>query len=56
MTAEAVGGVLSLMETQRIRIWLDGGWAVDACLGAQTRRHGDLDIVIDYARFDARSP
>ncbi len=30
-----------------IRIWLDGGWAVDACLGEQTRRHADLDIVIE---------
>jgi lincosamide nucleotidyltransferase A/C/D/E len=35
------------MDAQGIRIWLDGGWAVDACLGSQTRRHGDLDIVIE---------
>ena len=30
-----------------IHVWLDGGWAVDACLGSQTRAHADLDIVIE---------
>lgn len=29
-----------------IEVWLDGGWGVDALLGEQTRRHADLDIVI----------
>jgi lincosamide nucleotidyltransferase A/C/D/E len=47
MTADDVGGVLSMMDTSGIRVWLDGGWAVDACLGSQTRRHGDLDVVIE---------
>jgi lincosamide nucleotidyltransferase A/C/D/E len=46
MTADDVCGFLDLMEAHGIRIWLDGGWAVDACLRAQTRRHSDLDIVI----------
>ncbi len=38
---------LAFMDELRIRIWLDGGWAVDACLGTQTRTHRDLDIVIE---------
>lgn len=46
MTAEDVCGFVDLMGGQGIRIWLDGGWAVDACLGSQTRCHDDLDIVI----------
>ncbi|MGE5829425.1 MAG: nucleotidyltransferase domain-containing protein [Micromonosporaceae bacterium] len=46
-TAPAVGEFLDLMESLGVRVWLDGGWAVDACLGVQTRRHGDLDIVIE---------
>jgi lincosamide nucleotidyltransferase A/C/D/E len=28
------------------KIWIDGGWGVDALLGKQTRPHKDLDIVI----------
>jgi lincosamide nucleotidyltransferase A/C/D/E len=29
-----------------VRIWIDGGWGVDALLGRQTRSHKDLDIAI----------
>jgi len=29
-----------------ITIWVDGGWAVDALLGSQTRDHADLDIAV----------
>ena len=47
MTAEDVCDFLALTDGHGIRIWLDGGWAVDACLGSQTRRHSDLDIVIE---------
>jgi lincosamide nucleotidyltransferase A/C/D/E len=38
---------LDLMDDVGVRVWLDGGWGVDACLGEQTRRHGDLDIVVE---------
>ncbi len=27
---------------------MDGGWAVDALLGEQTRPHGDLDIALRH--------
>ena len=47
MTAEDVCDFLNLMDALDIRVWLDGGWAVDACLGSQTRPHCDLDIVIE---------
>jgi lincosamide nucleotidyltransferase A/C/D/E len=30
-----------------VELWLDGGWAVDAWLGGQTRPHRDVDIVIE---------
>src|SRR5947208_4682316 len=47
MTADAVCCFVDLLHAQGVRVWLDGGWAVDACLGSQTRRHSDLDIVIE---------
>jgi len=47
MTAFDVVAFLELASRRGIRFWLDGGWAVDACLGRQTRPHGDLDIVIE---------
>ena len=46
MTADDVLGFLRLTKSLGVDIWIDGGWAVDACLGEQTRRHADLDIVI----------
>ena len=30
-----------------VSAWLAGGWGVDALLGRQTRRHADLDLVLD---------
>lgn len=35
------------LENLGIKIWIDGGWAVDALLGEQTRYHKDLDIVVE---------
>jgi len=47
MTADDVCNFLDLVHALGVRVWLDGGWAVDACLGHQTRPHADLDIVIE---------
>jgi lincosamide nucleotidyltransferase A/C/D/E len=52
MNAADVLGFLDLVEDHGVRVWLDGGWAVDACLGRQTRKHADLDIVIEEANLD----
>lgn len=46
MTAEDAVSMYNLFEEHDIKIWFDGGWAVDALLGEQTRIHGDIDIVI----------
>jgi lincosamide nucleotidyltransferase A/C/D/E len=35
------------LDRLEIPIWVDGGWAVDALLGKQTRPHDDLDIIIE---------
>ncbi|MFP3883541.1 MAG: nucleotidyltransferase domain-containing protein [Actinomycetota bacterium] len=47
MTAAEVDRLLDLFEELGIKVWLDGGWGVDALLGEQTRRHSDLDIVLE---------
>jgi lincosamide nucleotidyltransferase A/C/D/E len=35
------------LRNHHIEIWIDGGWGVDALLGEETRRHEDLDIVLE---------
>jgi lincosamide nucleotidyltransferase A/C/D/E len=47
MTADDVCAFLTLMDQLGVQLWLDGGWAVDGCLGYQTRHHDDLDIVVE---------
>ena len=49
MTAGDVVCVLQLLDEHGIEVWVDGGWGVDALLGAQTRPHADLDIAINHA-------
>ena len=38
----------SQMESLGIKVWIDGGWCVDALLGKQLRPHEDLDIAIQW--------
>lgn len=54
MISADVIDLYAALENLGIKIWIDGGWAVDALLGKQTRPHADLDIAIqhgDIARF-----
>lgn len=48
MTSQDVADMYEELARRGIRIWIDGGWAVDALLGKETRVHGDLDIAIQY--------
>jgi len=41
------------LEAIGVAIWIDGGWAVDAVLGRQTRPHNDLDIAIEASDLPA---
>jgi len=44
--AEDVVGICAVLASGGIRLWLTGGWGIDALLGEETRPHKDLDIVI----------
>lgn len=46
MPVETVLDLLSLFNERGIEIILDGGWAVDALLGYQSRAHEDLDLAV----------
>jgi lincosamide nucleotidyltransferase A/C/D/E len=46
MRATDVLTVLDRLERERIGVWLDGGWGIDALVGRETRPHEDLDLVM----------
>ena len=46
MTSTALVELLGAFEEAGVEVWLDGGWAVDAVIGTQTRPHKDLDIIL----------
>lgn len=47
MKASDVLELYNTLDRQGVPIWVDGGWAVDALLGRETRVHGDVDIAIE---------
>ena len=52
MSAADAVELVDSIENAGIDIWLDGGWAVDAALGAQTRPHDDLDLVVELRNVE----
>ena len=52
MSGADVETVLDIARTARFdRLWIAGGWGVDALVGRQTRIHGDLDLAVDVTRM-----
>jgi len=47
MTADYALELYKQFEALGCPVWIDGGWAVDALLGVQTRPHSDLDIALE---------
>jgi lincosamide nucleotidyltransferase A/C/D/E len=42
--------LIALLEQNGFEVYVDGGWAVDAVLGEQTRPHDDLDVALPHAQ------
>lgn len=47
MRADEVVGIVGWLETRATTYQVNGGWAVDALAGRQTRQHSDLDVFVD---------
>jgi lincosamide nucleotidyltransferase A/C/D/E len=47
MQPPEVLSVLDVIFARGLRVWLDGGWGVDALLGEVTRHHEDVDLVVE---------
>jgi len=39
--------VIEALKASGLTFWVAGGWGLDVLVGCETRRHGDIDIVID---------
>jgi lincosamide nucleotidyltransferase A/C/D/E len=50
MDARSAAELVRLLELHSIEVYVDGGWAVDALLGVETRAHEDLDIAMPHAQ------
>ena len=50
MDASDVVELLDFLEQSGLEVHVDGGWAVDALLGKQTRDHDDLNVAIPHAQ------
>ncbi|WP_024293514.1 nucleotidyltransferase domain-containing protein [Lacrimispora indolis] len=46
-TKENLMEVLNLLDSLKIKYWIDGGWGVDILLGRQNREHRDIDVDFD---------
>jgi lincosamide nucleotidyltransferase A/C/D/E len=46
VTSKDVIEIYAELEQHGLRIWVDGGWGVDALIGKESRAHKDLDIAI----------
>lgn len=47
MNRDAVAELYRALEEAGVDIWIDGGWAVDALAGRETRPHSDLDVAVE---------
>lgn len=44
---DIIAETAELLDAAEIKVWLWGGWAVDFLVGRVTRRHRDIDFLVD---------
>ena len=44
--------ILQFAIDAEIKVFLDGGWGVDALLGYQSRAHNDIDIFVEIYNIE----
>jgi len=49
---DEVLAILGALDATGTRLWVAGGWGVDALVGRQTRAHRDLDLLVDAQRLE----
>jgi len=45
--------IIAALQEGNLRVWIDGGWGVDALLGEVTRPHEDVDLVVELGALGA---
>ena len=53
MEATDVLDVLAVLDEDGVPVVIEGGWGIDALLGAQHRDHDDLDLLVGGEHLDA---
>jgi len=53
ISAQDVLQIYNDLHKHHVKIWLDGGWGIDALLEEQTRPHEDVDIVVEQKNLSA---
>jgi lincosamide nucleotidyltransferase A/C/D/E len=48
MRAEEVIALYTLLTERGVRVWVGGGWGIDALLTEQTRSHKDFDALVPF--------
>lgn len=46
MKLDDVVQIIEGLSEAGVKVWVDGGWCVDALIGRELREHGDLDIAV----------
>jgi lincosamide nucleotidyltransferase A/C/D/E len=53
LTRQDAVRIYQLLAARGIKVWVDGGFCVDALVGRATREHSDLDIAVERRDADA---